>query len=194
MNETSQRRRGLIAEAVHDAVCAFSHSDGFGACQLYAVAGYALLSKIDGPQWIMQAGSAWMLADPPDGWWLYDAGSPDAWERGEFHCWLAKQGATPEGPPAAFVDFTSRHLRRTVEQMATVGDLGSGERIPWTHTTEPPPFIWTEGEQSPWVHWQPDPDACRALWTFTLAQGAQYRPLTRLLADRYSTLRRQHNL
>jgi hypothetical protein len=78
--------RALIAEAVHTAVCDFSQSDGFRLCQLYTVAGYALLSRIDGRQWAMQAGSAWMLADPPDGWWQYDATTPYALERGEFHC------------------------------------------------------------------------------------------------------------
>jgi hypothetical protein len=48
------RVRALIAEAVHDAVCAFSRSDGFRLCQLSTVAGYSLLANIDGPQWIMQ--------------------------------------------------------------------------------------------------------------------------------------------
>ena len=39
----------LIAQAIHDAVCTFSGSDGFGLCQLYTVAGYALLGRLDGP-------------------------------------------------------------------------------------------------------------------------------------------------
>jgi hypothetical protein len=174
--------RTLIAEAVHDAVCTFSRSDGFRLCQLYTVAGYMLLSHIDGPKWVMQAGSAWMLADPPDGWWYYDAGTPYALERGEFHCWLAKQGATKDSPPAAFVDFSSRHFHRMIDQMLVVG---GGERIPWTHTTEPPPFIWTEGTQSDWVHWEPQPALCQALWTSTLAHIEAYRPLIRLVAERY---------
>jgi len=102
------------------------------------VAGYMLLSRIDGPQWTMQAGSAWMLADPPDGWYVYDTRQPGALERGEFHCWLAKQGPTKKAPPVAFVDFTTRHLRRTAETMA-IPD--GNERIPWTHTTKPPAYL-----------------------------------------------------
>ena len=76
--ETLDRLRTRIATTVHDAVCAFSQSDGFGLCQLYTIAGYCLLSRLDGPQWIMQAGSAWISADPSDGWCYFDAGSPHA--------------------------------------------------------------------------------------------------------------------
>jgi len=175
----------LIAETVHDAVCDFSQSDGFGLCQLYTAAGYLLLSRIDGPQWIMQAGSAWLLADPPDGWWYYDATTPHAIERGEFHCWLAKHGGTKNDPPIAFVDFSARHFHRTVEHMSAQGAIGSSEQMPWTHTTEPPPFIWTDGTQSEWVRWEPVPEACTMLWRFVLAQADQYRPLARLLVERY---------
>jgi hypothetical protein len=177
--------RALIAEVVHDAVCTFSQSDGFALCQLYTVAGYALLGRIDGPQWTMQAGSAWMLADPPDGWWYYDATTPLALERGEFHCWLAKEGATKGGPPAQFADFSARHFHRTVDTMCASGAMNGGEVIPWTHRAEPPPYVWTDGLQSEWVRWEPSPAMCRALWTTVLDRMEQYRPLMRLVADRY---------
>ena len=180
--------RAMIAEVVHDAVCDFSQSDGFALCQLYTVAGYALLSRIDGPQWVMQAGSAWLLADPPDGWWHYDATTPYALERGEFHCWLAKAGATKGGPPAEFVDFSARHFHRIVDEMVANGAINGGGTRPWTLTTEPPPFIWTEGTQSAWVRWDPHPDMCRALWTTVLERMEQYGPLMRLVFERYRAL------
>lgn len=187
MTADDGRRRALIAEAVHDAVCAFSKSDGFGLCQLYTIAGYMLLGALDGPQWVMQAGSAWILADPPDGWCCYDATTRDALARGEFHCWLAKQGPTKASPPAAFVDFSARHFHRWVDHLQVIG---GGERIPWTHPTEPPPYMWTEGTQSEWVRWEPDPAMCTALWTSTLAHIQEYRPLQRLVATRYHALAR----
>jgi hypothetical protein len=186
--------RSIVAEAVHEAVCAFSQSDGYGRCQLYTVAGCILLTNVDGPGWYMQAGSAWILADPPDGFWHYDATQPLALARGEFHCWLAKEGATKGGPPAAFVDFSARHFHRTVNEMNAAGPREGGERIPWTHQTEPPPYIWTNGSPSDWVRWEPLPDLCEALYTQVVHHGAEYRRFHPLLAEAYRTRVRQHGL
>jgi hypothetical protein len=143
MSEHQARLRMLIAEAVHDAVCTFTQSDGFGLCHLYAVAGYTLLTQMAGPQWTMHAGSMWLAADPPDGWCYFNAGRPHAFERGDFHCWLVQHGPAKGDPPAACVDFTARHFRRWVEQSADGGGWGAGVRLPWTHTEEPPPYVWT---------------------------------------------------
>ena len=182
-----QRQRAQVAEAVHEAVCAFAHDDGFGHCMLYALAGYMLLTQLEGDAWHLQAGSASILADPPDGWWCYDASTPAALARGEFHCWLAQRGRDPERP-AALVDFSTRHFHRMVDQMNAHGALSGGDHIPWTQTTEPPPFVWTDGEQSAWVHWQPLPELCRHLWVSVREDLLLYRPLLRLVTGRYRAL------
>jgi hypothetical protein len=75
-----------------------------------------------------------------------------------------------------------------VEEMGANGAMGGGECIPWTHTTEPPPFIWTEGTQSAWVQWHPHPPMCRALWATVLERMDAYQPLIGLVFDRYKAL------
>ena len=168
--------QAACADAVHRAVCDFTGTDGFGACMLYAVAGWSLLVALDGPAWLLQAGSARILADPPDGWLEFDATLPGALARGEFHCWLAKQSTLPQTQPAFLVDFSARHFPRMCHEM-----LKAGERIPWSQPT-PPPVIWTAGQQSPLIQWEPVPALCRLLWEHLYERFADYRPLRQLVA------------
>jgi hypothetical protein len=176
-------RQAACADAVHRAVCDFTGTDGFGACMLYAVAGWSLLVGIEGEAWHLQAGTARMLADPPDGWVEFDGARPGALARGEFHCWVAKQSSRPQGRPAALVDFSSRHVQRMCREM-----LMAGERLPWSQPP-PPPVIWTEGEQSPLIHWEPVPALCLALWEHIRDHHDDNRPLWRLV-----TTHMQHRL
>jgi hypothetical protein len=68
------------------------------------------------------------------------------------------------------------------------GALTGGDQIPWTQTAEPPAFVWTTGEQSAWVHWQPLPALCRHLWVSVGEDLRLYRPLLRLVTERYQAL------
>jgi hypothetical protein len=143
---------------------------------LYAVAGWSLLLALDGPAWLLQAGSARILADPPDGWLEFDATLPGALARGEFHCWLAEQSSLPQTHPAFLVDFSARHFPRMCHEL-----LLAGERIPWSQPTPPPPVIWTAGQQSPLIHWEPVPALCRLLWEHLHDRFADYQPLRQLV-------------
>jgi hypothetical protein len=150
-----------LATAVHRTVCAYTGSDGVGHCQLYAVTGMLLLRTVTGKQWHVQAGSTWILCDPPDGWWRFDATDPDSRSRGEVHCWIAQGGHGRR--PTTVVDLTARHYRRMHETLGRVGVLaGVGEAVPWTRE-EPPAFLWVTAPLS-WVKWQVDERACRHLW------------------------------
>jgi hypothetical protein len=75
-----------------------------------------------------------------------------------------------------------------VDQMNAHGSLNGGDHLPWTQTTEPPPFVWTDGDQSDWVHWQPLPELCRHLWESVSQDLLLYRPLLRVVMERYRAL------
>ena len=177
-------RQATLAEAVHAAVCDFTGTDGYGACMLYTVAGWSPLVALDSEAWHLQAGSARILADPPDGWLEMNGALPGALERGEFHCWLAKAPPHPQAQqaqPAALVDFSARHFQRMCQEMPLPEERG---RIPYTQPP-PPPFIWTTGQQSPLVHWEPIPTLCRALWEHVGDHFDAYRPLRDLVATHW---------
>ncbi len=149
MNSTIKKN---IAEAVHRAVCEFTNSDGCGRCFHYALAGWALAMSLLKKKYTLQAGSLYILADPPDG---IVAMEPEkhGFQRGEFHCWFAAPGN--DGKLAEFVDLSSRHYKRFVErnrQLSSVTEMEESsiltyctDRIPWTRKDNPPNFIWTNG-------------------------------------------------
>src|SRR4051812_11848077 len=62
--------RDRIAEAVHQAVCEFTATDGFGHCILYSVAGMALLGCVFDHTTYIQAGTLGVLLDPADDYWM----------------------------------------------------------------------------------------------------------------------------
>lgn len=153
---------------------------------LYAVAGWSLLLALDGPAWVLQAGSARILVDPPDGWLEFDATRPGALARGEFHCWLAQPSSLSQTQPVALVDFSARHFQRMCHEMPL-----AGERLPWSQPTTPPPVIWTAGQQSPLIQWEPVPALCRLLWEHLREHFDDYRPLRQLVATHLPQRRRE---
>jgi hypothetical protein len=175
-----------LADAVHAAVCEFTGTDGYGACMLYAVAGWSPLVALDSEAWHLQAGTARILAEPPDGWLEMNGQLPGAIERGEFHCWLAQASPRPQARPAALVDLSSRHFQRMCQEMPLADESA---RIPWTQP--PPPYIWTSGDQSPLVHWAPVPALCRAIWEHVREHFDEYRPLRNLVSTHWHQRLRQ---
>ncbi len=149
MNSTIKRN---IAEATHRAVCEFTNSDGCGRCFHYALAGWALAASLLKKEYTLQAGSLYIVADPPDG---IIAMEPEkhGFQRGEFHCWFAAPGN--DGKMAEFVDLSSRHYKGFVErnrQLSNVTEMEEASiltpctnRIQWTRKDNPPDFIWTNG-------------------------------------------------
>jgi len=141
-----------IAEAVHRAVCEFTDSDGCGRCFHYALAGWVLACSLLKRNYVLQAGSLYIVADPPYGAVAIEPGQY-GFQRGEFHCWFAAPGN--DGKMAEFVDLSSRHYRRLVERGiqclevtesdgASIATFGN-DRIQWTRKDAPPEFIWTNG-------------------------------------------------
>lgn len=139
--------RHKVAEAVHRAVCRFSEGDGIGQCQLYAVAGSALLTHLTKRLFMPQAGVIHVLAEEPDGWLAADPrewGSPEvALSVGEFHCWIADvTGREPGiGHASTLIDLSSRHYQ-------SLGDHCLGERLTWTRP-DPPTFVWIDDGHLP---------------------------------------------
>jgi len=187
------RRR--IAQAVHLAVCKFTDSDGCGHCFHYALAGWVLAGTICKRPYVLQAGSLYIVADPPHG---VVACEPEehGFQRGEFHCWFAAAGQ--DGKIAEFVDLSSRHYRRLVErgpQFAGVTELEGAsivtlgaDRIQWTRKDDPPEFIWTDG-CFPNVMWAvPREDATNYFNKVVKDQFETFKPLVRLAFSYYRDL------
>jgi hypothetical protein len=151
----TDRDRAILSEAVHRTVCEQDSDgqDGYRKCLLYAIAGMGLLMNRG---FSLQAGTLVILADPhnPKG-----AGSivveaaEGGWERGEYHCWLAR----PTNPPE-LVDFSARHFKRATEDhwgrtINPAPQLVGPMSIPWasqggTDTSiqwlreDPPDALW----------------------------------------------------
>jgi hypothetical protein len=163
--------RTACARAVHEAVCEFTDSDGFGACHLYAVAGHSLLTgeKIR-PTPSPQGGSLLIQPDParPGHWFALDA-TGGGMGRGEFHAWLMAEDGT-------IVDFSARHFRRYAEELPIPGGALSRSidpalivldrpeaRTPWNRT-DYLEYVWTTADRLPsWVRYRTDARASEAL-------------------------------
>jgi hypothetical protein len=150
--------RVAIADAVHEAVCLISGSDGYGHCIFYAQVGAVVASAVTGRKFSMQAGQLWIGLGDVDGTGqeLFLAAIPDGGEYhhegigatvsgglevGEFHAWFAREpdGVSPEPGTAVTVsphdyecaDLSLRHHQRFV------ADAGMEY-----HRPPLPPFFW----------------------------------------------------
>ena len=151
MPPISDRERAILTEAVHRAVCEITGTDGYAKCLLYAVAGYALLADRG---FAIQAGTVAIVADPDNpagpGTTLIEA-AEGGWNRGEYHCWLARPT-----DPVEMVDFSSRHFRRHTEEASEAAKAGTpapvalsitglaearADSIEWLRG-EPPDSLW----------------------------------------------------
>lgn len=117
----------------------------------------------------IQCGSLTLVADPdnPAGAGLVRMDARHGgFDRGEYHCWLARQ----VGARVEVVDLSARHYRRYVEQLnpivAAITLPGGGsvhipddseDRIHWTRAGEPPAWLWTtNGHAQGYAYFHPD--------------------------------------
>jgi hypothetical protein len=111
--------RQRIASATHRAVCDFTNSDGCGRCFQYALAGWALATKVFQRPYMLQAGSLYIVVDPPNGVLALEPGQ-HGFNRGEFHCWFVAQ---ENGMLTEFVDLSSRHYKQLVERSYQASEI-----------------------------------------------------------------------
>jgi hypothetical protein len=177
---TSLTVKERMAEAVHAAVCAVTGGIGLGRCAHYAVAGAVLATVFTGKQYIPQAGSLYLSADPADPTLYTAMVAEDGIESGEFHCWCV--GPVEEGrksgpvtPDLEIVDFSARHFKALVEELGVVEERqrlpGGGFLTVFAPATsrwrrpDPPNYIWWNQAGLPeWVKYQADQAATETLF------------------------------
>jgi hypothetical protein len=160
------------------------------------VAGAVLATVVTGKQYIPQAGSLYLSANPADPTSYTAMVAEDGIESGEFHCWCV--GPVEEGrksgpvtPDLEIVDFSARHFKALVEKLGMVEDR---QRLPgggfltvfspamnrWQRP-DPPKFIWSNQARLPeWVIYEADQAATEALFRSL----ADFEPVIKL-AGRY---------
>lgn len=189
-HEDEQEIKMNIAEAVHRAVCQQTQSDGCGRCLDYAIAGMALASKLLGRKYVVQAGTLYLVADPPDGVVAMEPGE-DGFERGEFHCWFGAPAGN--GKMAEFIDLSSRHYRALVERCCQNTEA-LGRRISWTREDDPPPFIWTDGTFPDMMRVVPSAEAVNFIYNSGPELLLSYVPVVKLAWKHYHALAGQHSI
>lgn len=138
--------RARIAQAVHEAVCEVTGTDGYGHCVMYAQAGALTASVLTGRDYVLQAGAAVVFTGDVNGYGelalhVDPAGSEWNGQRGgrennELHCWLTRRpaevpgSAVPATPGDEVADFSLRHWRWAVAEAG----------MPWSR--EPLPAFW----------------------------------------------------
>ncbi len=191
MNKITNKKNS--AEAVHRAVCEFTDSDGCGRCFHYALAGWVLARSLLKREYMLQAGSLYIVADPPNGAVAIEPGQ-FGFQRGEFHCWFAAPGN--DGKMAEFVDLSSRHYRRLVERGIQCSDLTEMEgasiatfgtdRIEWTRKDALPEFIWTDGAFPDVVRVLPTAEATNYFCKAATDHLDKFKPLVTLAWKHYA--------
>lgn len=137
--------KARIAEAVHEAVCHVTGSDGFGHCALYARAGAVVASVITGTEYVVNAGrleAGTGTPDPEDASTeLYLGMDPalSGHSGREFHAWFIRrppgtaQGVllTADPDTVEVADLAVRHYRAMAEAIG----------LPWRREALPP-WYW----------------------------------------------------
>lgn len=177
--------RDKIAETVHRAVCQFTRGDGYGRCAYYTYAGAALLTYLTKEQWLVQGGTLklWCDADEQGPLGLAMDASLGGIEGNEFHSWIVgpirphhhKPGRHELAGDLNIVDFSSRHFKRHVEDIAGRAAGPEGIVVRW-NLPEPPAYIWTT-KKPDWYTVQAEEQASNRLW----ANSGHFRPLMRLV-------------
>ncbi len=192
-----------ISGAVHQAVCEYTQSDGLGRCVLYALGAWLLANRLFEKDYILQAGSLYILADPPNGAVAFDV-QHNGMSRGEFHCWVIgvdKKASRDDLSAHELIDLTSRHYRRMVEEQLQIAEsveieglppvmlLAGKNRMRWSRDDEPPEFIWTTVDRQPdLIKVAPDEDCCKTLWDMTAKDRSEVRAFQQLCWRHFSKL------
>jgi hypothetical protein len=158
----SPERRRQIAEAVHRAVCRATDTSGLGLCAVYAAVAVAVLGRLTGARYVLQAGmisirlSAAHRAAHPFGCTHFTMDGrprrPGGRSRAldllpEFHAWAGRVHrapglATPEdfARHSELVDLSARHYRTNIQAIDRAwpgeGDFDGD-------------FLWTTGDRLP---------------------------------------------
>ncbi len=173
--------RDTAAEAVHRAVCAITGDNGCGHCDLYTLAGYALLPAITELDFMPQVGNFSALVDPPNGW-FHICAEDGGMARGEFDCWLGLKGEDTGRRDQGvilfgvgqLVDLGLRHLRQMVARMPQITRVAHQDEscavlelaretdaIRYMRPDDLPSYLWVEGEPPNDLVYKPDLNAMR---------------------------------
>lgn len=182
----TQEFKSRIAEAVHEAVCQVSQTDGCGRCLYYALAGAMLLNRVTKRLFVPQVGGLSIQTSPPDGWYGVDMsaqGDPiQSFYDGDFHCWIAEvpEGGTEPGSRQrckALIDLSSRHYDRLFDFIMPP--------IEWKR--EPPPaYLWLDdGIMPDWVRMWPEAEPMSVLFDTIHMDVYVRRDLFRIALDHF---------
>ena len=155
---TQAVRKEWIAEAVHNAICETTHSDGTCFCLYYAVTGCLLARDVFGKPYLPQAGTLILNCDSESNKVIAMEPESDGLEGGEFHCWFSLPDSGAPGTlstASEIVDLTSRHYETYVanplcltESGVPTGDrermIVAGDERPQWSLPSPPDFIWID--------------------------------------------------
>ena len=175
----------FVAEAVHQAVCEYTGTDGCQRCMYYALTGSWLLSQITGRSHMPQVGSLRFLAEPPDGWIEIDikrsGDTINSVYDGQFHAWIATcSTGSPKDP--TFIDLTTRHFKKLSEKEM------DGETLTWSRP-DPPTFLWAAIRDLPdWICLQADEDATKFVWKAFTEAKEEWRSLMKIAFAKYQQL------
>lgn len=144
----AQKRRELVAEATHRAVCKFTNSNGFGRCVYYSIARAALARQLFKKTYYPQAGKLVVRCDPDSElcWGIDPTQHDNPSESTEFHCWIA---AAPNPQSVEMVDLTTRHLRYHYDLSKQWTEV-----LPEWKLDVVPSFVW--GKLPSWMHLEVD--------------------------------------
>jgi hypothetical protein len=206
--------RETAADAVHRAVCALTGDDGYGHCDLYALAGHALLPAITRLDYMPQVGSFAARVDPPDGWFQICA-EEGGMARGEYHCWLGLPGADTGRRDRGvnvysvgqIVDFGLRHVPAMVARMPQIRRVlheqesfvvleltPAPDVIRYTRDVDFPPYLWVEGEPPGDLVYIPDVGAMREFIALNQRRSPLLITLRRHVFEQYARLARDKGL
>ncbi len=142
--KTRRLDKGLIAEAVHHAVCEVTKTDGLDQCLHYVFAGSSLFERIYRRRHMVQVGTLTIITNTTPPYTARVCGEGCNLDEGDFHAWIA----CLEGD-GALIDFSARQYRPM-----THGSVFGWER------EDPPSYVWFDRQHCPdWLLFDPSKDA-----------------------------------
>jgi len=136
--------RTAIAEAVHDAITAYTQDDGVGHCVLYAYVGAHVASRVMRRLYLPLAGSLRLMLSNDGAGWMLDA-RHGGLHRQEFHAWFACEHTDGR---LEVVDLAARHYQTLLKRSRAL----DGQPKPTWQRAEAPRYLWAFDTDFPrWV-------------------------------------------